>query len=88
MLRVSGDGLHRCGSGLEQDGVDHRLVAKGEVTDRCWQGKDQVVILDWQQIDLARFEPAMSGTALAPGAMAITAGNGVLSITCLMGSTS
>jgi len=74
MLRVSGDSLQGLGSCLEQDGVDYRLVAIGKVTDRRRQGKDQVVILDRQQVGLARFEPAMSGTTLAPGAMPVTAG--------------
>jgi len=74
MLRVSRDGLQSLGGGLEQDGVDHRLVAKAKVTDRCRQREHQMVILDRQQIGLACFEPAMSRTALALGAVAVTAG--------------
>jgi len=35
---------------------------------------------------LSRGEPALAGLALALGAMAIAAGNGELTITCLMGS--
>ena len=74
MPRVSGDGLHRFGSCFEQDGVDHRLVAIGQVTDRRWQGKHQMVILDRQQVGLALFEPAMSRATLALRAMPVTAG--------------
>ena len=46
VLRVSGDDLQRCGDSLEQEGVDHRLIVIDQVTNRRWQGKDQVVILD------------------------------------------
>ena len=74
MSGISRDGLQGLGGSPKQNGVDHRLVAIGEVTDRRWQGEHQVVILDRQQVGLARFEPAMSGATLAPGAMAVTAG--------------
>ena len=33
MLGVGGDGAQRLGRGLEQDGVDRRLVVEGDVGD-------------------------------------------------------
>ena len=61
MPRVSRDGLQGLGGGLEQEGVNHRLVVLGEITDWRVQGKHQVIILARQQVDLARFEPTMRG---------------------------
>jgi hypothetical protein len=45
-----------------------------------------VVVLHGQEVGLARFEPALRGTALALRAMPVAAGNGDLPITCLMES--
>jgi hypothetical protein len=64
---MSGVGRNRAqglGSRLEQDTVDHRLVVIGEVADRCWQGEDQVIVLDRQEVCLAGFKPAPGRTGL------------------------
>jgi hypothetical protein len=45
-------------------------------------------ILDGQQLGLAVFEPLRAGEGLAFWTVPISAGNGELSITCLMGSFS
>src|SRR5258707_14555079 len=44
-----------------------------------------MVVLDRQQVGLACLEPAACGTTLALRAMAVAAGSGVHSITCLWG---
>ena len=46
----------------------------GDVADRGWQGEDQVVVLDVQQIGLATFQPAPAGTALALRTVAVATG--------------
>ena len=55
--------LHRLHGRLEQVDVDHRLVVVGEIADRRRPREYQVIVLDRQEIGLARFEPAMCGTA-------------------------
>jgi hypothetical protein len=45
-----------------------------------------VEVLGVQKLGLASFEPLSPGKRLAFWAMAIAAGNGDLSITCVMGS--
>ena len=71
VLRICGDADQRLGSNVEQHPVDHRLVLIGDRGDRRRQREDDVVVLHRQQIGLARFEPALSRTALALRAVAI-----------------
>ena len=88
MLGVSGDREQGLGSRLEQETVEDRLVVIGEVSDRRRQGEDHMVVVHGQELGLAGLKPVPGCTGLTLGAMPIPAGNGVLSITCIMGSTS
>ena len=44
-LGVSSDGEQGLCSGLEQQVVDHGLVVISDVTDRCWQGEHNMVVI-------------------------------------------
>jgi hypothetical protein len=74
MLWVGGDGEQGLTGGLEQDIIDHGLVVICDITDGGRQGKDDVAILDGQQIGLTGLEPALGGTALALWAVPVTTG--------------
>jgi hypothetical protein len=50
------------------------------------KGEDHVHVPGGQEFLLARLQPAVAGLGLTLGAVPISAGNGELSITCLMGS--
>ena len=71
---VRGNRTQCLGRALEQEVVDHRLVVKGDVADRCWQGKDDVVVLDRQEVGLAGLQPAPGGGGLTLRTMAVAAG--------------
>lgn len=70
---IGGDGAQRVSGEVEQQPVDDPLVVPGDRADGGRQREDEVIILERQQISLARFEPAASGSALALGAMAVAA---------------
>ena len=74
MPRVGGDGAQGLGRDLKQQAVDHRFIVIGDRTDRRRQGKDDVVVVDRQQIDLTGLEPASGGAGLTLRAMAVTTG--------------
>src|SRR6202171_6403139 len=74
MLGVGGDGEQSLGSNVEQQAIDHGLVLIGEVGDRRRQRKDHMVVLDRQQIGLARVEPALGRAALALWAVPVATG--------------
>ena len=86
VLGIASDGEQRLGRGAEQDVVDDLRVVEGEGGDRFRQREDDMEVLDGQQVSVALLEPAGPRQGLAFGAMAVAAGNGVISITCLMGS--
>ena len=73
MSRVGGDGLQGLGRDLKQQAVEHGLVGVGDVADGCRQGEDDMVVLDRQQVDLARLEPTPCRTALALRAVPVAA---------------
>ena len=74
MLRVGGDGAQRLRSDLEQQVIDQRLVVVGDGTDRRRQGEHHMVVVQRQQVGLARLEPAPRGAGLALRAMPIATG--------------
>src|ERR1700688_841043 len=74
MLRVGSDGAQRLRSNLEQQVVDQRLVVVGDGTDRRRQGEHHMVVVQRQQVGLARLEPAPRGAGLALRAMPIATG--------------
>ena len=83
---VQGYGLESGRSGVEQKFVEHGLILQRQRIELFGDGEDDVVIVDGQQFSLALFDPLLAGQVLALRAVAVTAGNGDLSITCLMGS--
>lgn len=55
VLRIGSNGAQRLRRRLEQQTVEQRFVVPGERGDRCRQGEDDMVVLDRQQLVLARF---------------------------------
>jgi hypothetical protein len=73
MLGIAGNGLERLRGGLEQNAVDDSLVLICDGGNLLRQGEDNMKVLDWQQIGLARFQPSACSRALAGGTMPVTA---------------
>ena len=73
MLGIGGDGLQRLGHGVEQNGVDQRLVLVSYRRDLGWQGEHDVEIWHRQQIGLTGGQPLIARTTLAFGAMPVAA---------------
>ena len=88
MLRIGSNGLERLGGGPEENAVNGSLILQGDVSDLFRHGKDDVKILGFQNLGLPVFDPLGAGQGLAFWTVAVRAGNGELSITCFMGSTS
>ena len=86
VLGISADGEQGLRSGAEQDAVEFPLVLIGNRCNLFWYGEDHVEVLGVQQLGLTILEPLSPGKRLAFWAVAIRAGNGELSITCVMGS--
>jgi len=74
VLGVGGDGQECLGGGREQQSIDHRLVVRGELPERCRQGENHVVVLDRQQVGLPRGEPLLGHRTLTLRAVAVAAG--------------
>jgi hypothetical protein len=85
---VGRDRERRLGRGLHEQIVDSSLVLVGDVGDRRRHRVDDVEIADGQQLGLALGEPLACGCASALGTMPVAAGNGELTISCLMESLS
>ncbi len=73
MPGIGGDGAQRFGRDIEQQPVDDGLVVIRNRADRSRQCEDHVVVLDGQEIGLARFQPATRSASLAPWAMSVAA---------------
>jgi hypothetical protein len=71
---MGGDCVQRLGRGLEQDGVDRRLVLEGDFGGRRRQCEHDVEIWHRQQFGLALGQPRCPRRALAFRAMAVAAG--------------
>jgi hypothetical protein len=69
VLGVGGDRLQHLGGHVERQPVHRGLVLVGDIRHRCRHREHDVVILDRQQIGLARMEPALrcSGTSGSAG---------------------
>ena len=74
MFGVGSDGEQGLGSRSEQNTVEHCLVVIRDITDRRWQGEDQVIVVHGQEVCLASFQPAPGGAGLALRAVAVAAG--------------
>ena len=86
MHTVAGHFEQRLRAGLKQQVEDHLLVLQRQGRQFTWQSEDGVDVPCGQKFPFPRRQPAQAGVALAPRAMPIAAGNGVHSITCVMGS--
>src|SRR5215469_13910082 len=85
VLRIGRDrekGVGRC---PKQDAIDDRLVLISDIGNLLWQRKYHMEIRDRKQIGFACGKPFPRRCTLALWAVSITAGNGGLTITCLMG---
>src|SRR6516164_1355862 len=85
VLRIGRDrekGVGRCS---KQDAIDDRLVLISDIGNLLWQRKYHMEIWDRKQIGFTCGKPFARRCALALRAVSITAGNGELTITCLMG---
>jgi hypothetical protein len=74
VLLIGGDVAQCLGRGSEQDGVDGALVLERDLSCRCRQGEDDVIVGYRQQLGLTCLEPFGACQALALRAMPVTAG--------------
>jgi len=72
-LRIGSDREQRLGTGLEQQAVDHRFVLECNGADARRQREHDVEVGHFQQLGLARLQPFAGLTALALGAVPVTA---------------
>ena len=85
---VAGDLEQGLGAGAHQQIVDEPLVLQSQGRQEVRKGEDHVDIMGRQEFLPPRLQPAVAGPGLTLGTVPISAGNGVLSITCIMGSSS
>jgi hypothetical protein len=76
----------RLRTGVKQQVEDHLLVLQSHWRQSTRQGEYRVDVASGQEFPFPRREPAQAGVALAPRTMPVATRNGVLSITCVMGS--
>jgi hypothetical protein len=86
--RVARDGEQRLGDGTEEKPVDETLVLQCDRADRVRKREDDVKVWHREEIAFLILEPLCAGARSALRTVAIPAGNGVHTITCLMGSDS
>ena len=87
--QMSGVGRHLqqgVGDGAEEQFVEHALVLQHQLGELVRHGEDGVKVAHRHQFAGARRNPAIARPGLALGTVAVAAGNGVISITCLVGS--
>src|ERR1700679_3479800 len=75
----------RGGAGAKQKVVENLLVVKRQRRQKMRKREDHVDIRHGQEFRIACGEPLVTGVGLTLGTVTITACNGELSITCLMG---
>ena len=73
MFGIGGDGEQGLGRGLEQQVVDHGLVMPGDLSDRRWQGEDDVEVRHGKQLGFPIRQPLARCRALAFWAMPVAA---------------
>ena len=88
MFGIASDFEQGLGTGTKQQAVEEPLVLQGEGRQPMREGEDEVGVRGGQDFPAARLDPTVAGVGLALGAVPIVAGNGEISITCLMGSSS
>jgi len=86
VFRVARDGEQSLRAGTKQQIVDFTFVPQRQRRELVRQSENDVRVAGRQQLAAACFQPAVARVGLALGAVPVAAGNGDLSITCLMGS--
>ena len=86
MPGICGDLEQRLGAGAEQQPIDQFFVLQGERPQLMGKREDDMSVGRCEQFGASRGQPAVARLALTLRAMPVTARNGELSITCLMGS--
>ena len=76
------------GAGAKQQIVENLLVLQRQGRQTMRKSEDHVHVAGGQEFLPARLQPAVAGLGLTLGTVPISAANGELSITCLMGSFS
>ena len=88
MFGIGGHFHQRVGNSAEQQVVEFDRILADECVELVGQREYDVKVTGRQQFFLPGIDPSLTGLSLALGTMAVTACNGEISITCLMGSTS
>ena len=86
MPGITSDLQQSCSTGVKQQVIDQPFILQCERSEFPWQGEDDVHVAGGQQLAFPRLEPAPAGVALTLGAVPVSARNGELTITCIMGS--
>src|ERR1039458_4677987 len=86
MPGIASDLKQGLGACVKKQVVDEPLVLQCEWGQFSGQSEHSMDIASGQQFPFARLKPALARVALATRAMSVSAGNGELSITCIMGS--
>src|SRR5580693_8887733 len=86
MFWISGDGAQGLCRGPKQNAIEFSLILIGDGGNLFGHGKDHVEVFGVQKLGLAILEPLSPSKGLAFWTVSIPAGNGELSITCVMGS--
>src|ERR1700722_3148018 len=73
MAEIASDLKQGCGTGLEEQVVDHALVLERQGSQFTRQGEDEVHVSGGQQFLFARLQQAETRVRLASGAMPVAA---------------
>jgi hypothetical protein len=74
MFGISGDREECLGRGSKEEVVEYRLVLQGDGCQTVGERKDDVIVLDGQQLGTACLEPPGFGQGLTLGTVPVTAG--------------
>jgi hypothetical protein len=86
MLGVGSNFDQRFSATAEQQSVDHFFVLQGQRCQLMREGENDMSIGCGEQLGASSSQPAIARLALALRAVPVAACNGVITITCLMGS--
>ena len=86
LLGVGGDGNQRLGAATEQQARRPIPCLQGQRRQLVGKCKHDMGVRCSEQLGATRGQPAVARLALTLWAVPVAAGNGVISITCLMGS--
>src|SRR5271157_289080 len=87
MAGIASDFEQRFSTGPEQEIVDDLLVLQGQWGEAARKGEDDMDIGGGQEFSTPRLQPTVASEGLTLGTVSVSAGNGEISITCLMGSS-